>query len=200
MTGPRIILASGSAARRTMLEGAGLTFEVKPALVDEAALREHMIREDASVSSIAEGLAELKAATVSRRNADALVIGADQILVLGHDVMEKPASVAEARTTLQRLRGQTHSLISAVVLARGDNLLWAYADEARLTMRDFSDAFLEHYLESDDPGLLESVGAYRVEGPGVQLFEKIEGDYFTIMGMPLLPLLDVMRQAGVLAE
>lgn len=198
MTGPRLILASGSPARSAMLRGAGLDFEVVPADVNEAALREHLVADGAGISDIAAALAEFKAATVARQHPEALVIGADQLLVLGHEIFEKPKDVREAREHLQRLRGQTHELVSAVALVRGDALLWAHADEARLHMRDFSDDWLERYLASDDPGLTQSVGAYRLEGPGAQLFDRIEGDYFTVLGLPLLPLLDVLREAGVL--
>ncbi len=198
MTVPPLILASASPARAAMLRGAGLTFEIDPADVDERALRDHLVADGASISDIAGALAEFKAATVARRHPDALVIGADQLLVLGHEIFEKSSSTRSARETLQRLRGKTHELVSAVALVQGDNLLWAHTDEARLTMRAFSDAYLEDYLERDDSGLTESVGAYRLEGPGAQLFERIEGDYFTVLGLPLLPLLDVLRQAGVL--
>ncbi len=197
MTLPRIILASASPARAALLRGAGLTFEVIPAHVDETALRDHLVADGAGIADIAGALAEFKAATVARDHPDALVIGADQLLVLGHEIFSKPKDVRMAREHLQRLRGQTHELISAVALVRGDHLLWSFIDEARLHMRDFSNDFLENYLASDDPGLTESVGAYRLEGPGAQLFDRIEGDYFTVLGLPLLPLLDVLRQAGV---
>ncbi len=199
MTDMRLTLASASPARRAMLEGAGLSFEVAPADINEAALREHMINEGASLSDIAGLLAEYKARSISRDDPEALVIGADQLLVLGHEIFEKPADMRAASETLQRLRGQTHELISAVALVRNGECLWRTSDAARLTMRDFTPDFLETYLEDEGDAVLASVGAYRLEGRGSQLFRKIEGDYFTILGLPLLPLLDVLREAGVIA-
>ena len=197
MSGMKLVLASASPARAAMLRGAGLEFDVVKASVDEAALRDHLIGEGASLSEIAALLAEAKAKSASRINPDALVIGADQILILGHEIFEKPSSLQEARQTLQKLRGQTHELISAVALVRGGDCLWGGSDAARLTMRDFSNEFLEDYLNQEGDALHTSVGAYRLEGPGAQLFSKIEGDYFTILGLPLLMLLSVLREAGV---
>lgn len=198
MSGPELILASGSAARAAMLEGAGLNFEVRPASIDEGALREHLIAEGAPISDIAALLAEAKAKVIARETPDALVLGADQILVLGHEIFEKPSDIASARETLQRLRGNTHELISAISLVQGGDLLWQGSDAARLTIRDFSTAFLEDYLEQEGDAVLESVGAYKLEGRGAQLFSEIDGDYFTILGLPLLMLLDVFREAGIM--
>ncbi len=193
-----LILASASPARKTMLENAGLSFSVQPAHVDEAALRDHLAHEGAPVSEIAASLAEFKATTISRQNPDALVIGADQLLVLGHEIFEKPKDMAEAGQHLQKLRGQTHELISAVALAHNGACVWRGSDAARLTMREFSPYFLEEYVASEGEVLLQSVGAYRLEGRGAQLFSKIDGDYFTILGLPLLPLLDVLREGDML--
>ncbi|MBN4046583.1 septum formation protein Maf [bacterium AH-315-P15] len=198
MTEMRLILASASPARRAMLEGAELSFEVVPANVDEAALRTHLSHDGAALSEIAGLLAEYKAKSISRENPEALVIGADQLLVLGHEIFEKPKDMRAARETLQRLRGKTHELISAAALVRNGDCLWRTGDAARLTMRDFSADFLEDYLQDEGDAVLASVGAYRLEGRGSQLFRKIEGDYFTILGLPLLPLLGVLREAGVL--
>ena len=153
----RLILASGSAVRAQMLKGAGLKFDVDPANVDEAALREHLVAEGAPLSDIAALLAEAKARFIARKDPDALVIGADQILLLGHEVFEKPKDIIAARETLQRLKGQTHELISAVSLVRGADCLWQGSDAARLTMRDFSHEFLEGYLEEEGENALESV-------------------------------------------
>jgi len=194
----KLILASASPARAAMLMDAGLEFDVVQASVDEAALRDHLIGEGASLSEIAVLLAEVKAKSAARTDPDALVIGADQILVWDHEIFAKPGNTSEARKTLQRLRGQTHELISAVALVRGGDCLWGGSDAARLTMRDFSNEFLEDYLNQEGDALLTSVGAYRLEGPGAQLFSKIEGDYFTILGLPLLMLLGVLREAGVI--
>jgi len=198
MSGLRLVLASGSSARAAMLKDAGLEIDVVPANVDEAAIRDHLIKEDAPLSEIAALLAEAKAKTVARADPGALVIGADQILVMGHEIFEKPVDVPSARRTLQRLRGQTHELISAVAIVRGNDCLWNGSEAARLTMRNFSDAYLEDYLEAEGDRLLESVGAYRLEGRGAQLFSKVEGDYFTILGLPLLQLLAVLREAGIM--
>lgn len=198
MNGVQLILASASTARAQMLEGAGLTFEVVPAVVDEAALRDHLKAEGAPLSEVAALLAEVKARAVSRQHPDALVIGADQILLLGHEIFEKPGDIRAARETLQRLRGKTHELISAVALVHNGDCVWQGSEAARLTMRNFSHEFLEYYLEIEGDGTLTSVGAYRLEGPGAQLFDKVEGDYFTILGLPLLQLLAVLREAGII--
>ncbi len=198
MSALRLVLASASPARAAMLKGAGLNVEVRPASIDETALREHLIQEGAALSDIAALLAEAKAKIIAREEPEALVIGADQLLVLGHEIFAKPGDIAAARETLQRLRGKTHELISAAVLVRGLDLLWRGSDAARLTMRAFSDGFLEGYLEAEGEDVLTSVGAYRLEGRGAQLFSQVEGDYFTILGLPLFMLLDVLREAGVL--
>jgi septum formation protein len=200
MSGLNLVLASASPARAALLEGAGLTFKIVPAAVDEAALREHLLSEGAPLSDIAALLAEAKAKAVARHHPDALVIGADQILLLGHEIFEKPGDIPAARETLQRLRGKTHELISAVVLVRGADALWHGSDAARLTMRNFSPGFLEGYLEAEGDTVLGSVGAYHLEGRGAQLFDRVEGDYFTILGLPLLQLLGVLRDAELLAS
>lgn len=198
MSGLNLILASASPARAEMLKGAGLTFEVVPAVVDEVGLREHLLAEGAPLSEVAGLLAEVKARAVSRSHPGALVIGADQILLLGHEVFEKPGDIQNARQTLQHLRGKTHELISAVTLVHNGDTVWQGSDAARLTMRDFSREFLEDYLEAEGDAVLSCVGAYRLEGPGAQLFERVEGDYFTILGLPLLQLLGVLREAGIM--
>lgn len=194
----KLILASASAARAEMLKGAGLNFEVVPAVVDEVALREHLLADGAPLSEVAALLAEVKARAVSRNHPDALVIGADQILLFGHDIFEKPGDLQAARETLQALRGKTHELISAVALVHNGDCVWQGSDAARLTMRDFSRQFLEDYLAAEGDAVLSSVGAYRLEGPGAQLFDKVDGDYFTILGLPLLQLLAVLREAGIM--
>lgn len=191
----RLILASGSAARRRMLEAAGLEFSVVPADVDEAAIRQALRTDDAELDpcDIAEVLARAKAEEVSRRHPGALVIGADQVLALGTEILEKSKSAGEAHACLMKLRGHKHQLHSAVALAEGGEVTWTCADTAHLTMRSFSPQFLADYLARAGNAILDSVGAYHIEGPGVQLFEQVDGDYFTILGLPLLPLLAELR-------
>lgn len=197
----RLILASGSRARQAMLKGAGLTFEVVPASIDEKAVRDALESEGASVEAadVATLLACEKALSVAKDHPGALVIGSDQVLVLGSHFYSKANSVQEARATLQQLRGKKHELVSGVALAKGDAIVWSHEDSAEMTMRDFSEAFLSRYLEEAGESILSCVGCYEWEGRGVQLFEKIDGDYFTILGMPLLPLLKELRRQGVIA-
>lgn len=191
----RLVLASGSAARKALLEAAGLTFDVVPAQIDEAAIRTAILEETmgAEASDIASVLAAEKARTVSELNPEALVIGADQVLVLGGKVFSKAETMAEAREHLTMLRGRTHDLVSAVALARNGDVHWQTLAVAGMTVRDFSDEFLGAYLERMGERALASVGCYEFEGTGVQLFERIDGDYFTILGIPLLPLLQRLR-------
>lgn len=192
-----IILASGSSARRKMLEAAGVAFRVVPAEVDEAAKRAGLGR--VRPKEVAFQLARAKAEEVSRRAPEAFVIGADQVLALGPVIYTKAPDVTAARATLRSLAGKTHRLISAVSLARGGQELWHHADTASLKMRNFSDAFLDNYVARAGPSLCASVGAYELEGLGIQLFDRIEGDYFTILGMPLMPLLAELRRRAVIA-
>ena len=190
-----LILASGSAARRHMLEAAGVTFRVVPADVDEDALRVgfgHVVPEH-----LAQRLALAKAEEVSRRFPAALVIGGDQVLAVQSTIYTKPANLAAARMALRNLAGVTHDLLSAVCLAQGGKESWRHLGIAHLTMRDFSDAFLDDYLARAGERVCASVGAYELEGLGIQLFDAIDGDYFTILGMPLLPLLAELRARGV---
>lgn len=195
----RLILASGSRARKAMLSAAGLAFDVVPADIDEAAVTAAMMSENDCVEAadIAGVLAAEKALSVARVNPNALVIGSDQVLVRGRRMFSKAANLDEARQTLSVLRGRTHELISAVALASANAVLWQSAESAELTMRPFSDAFLEDYLQTKGQRILSSVGCYEIEGAGIQLFERVDGDHFTIMGMPLLPLLGELRNRGV---
>jgi septum formation protein len=195
---PRLILASASASRRAMLEAAGLRFEVRPAHVDEDALKSSARAEGLPPSEAALLVAELKAQRVASREPQALVIGADQLLVCEGRWFDKPASVAEAGEQLHALRGKSHTLVTSVLCHRGEARLWHYVAEARLTMRSFSDAFLEAYLLDEAEAVTHSVGAYRLEGLGAQLFDRVDGDHFTVRGLPLLPLLGFLRQHGVL--
>jgi len=194
-----IVLASASPARRAMLQGVGVTVEVAPAKIDEGKLRAGLRAEGADGDRIAAALAELKAREVSRTRSGRLVVGADQILEFEGGTLDKPIDRADARRQLQALRGRTHSLISAVCLARDGEKLWSHIDRARLTMRDFSEDWLERYLDAIGPRALRGPGAYQIEAEGAQLFARIEGDYFTILGLPLLPLLDNLRALRALA-
>ena len=197
---PALILASASKARRAVLEGAGLRFETRIAGVDEAAIKEAAQAEGISADEAALILADAKAEFVVRSAPDALVIGADQLLVCDGAWFDKPPDIAAARTHLQRLRGRRHELVTALVCHRGGQRIWQHVAKPRMTMRDFSDAFLEAYLAAEGDALLSSVGAYRLEGHGAQLFDAIEGDQPAILGLPLLPLLGFLRQHGVLLK
>jgi len=191
-----IVLASASAARRAILENAGVGFAVDPADVDEAALKTPEARRDPAALSVT--LAEAKALDVSRRRPDDWVIGSDQILSFDGGLVSKAGSMDEARARLRDMRGRDHVLWSGVALARGGQVVWSDRDAARMTMRDVSDAFLDAYLSTEGEGLLASVGCYRIEGRGAQLFARVEGAQATIMGMPLWPLLETLRAHGAL--
>ena len=197
--GSRLVLASASAFRRHMLEAAGIGFAVVTPDVDEAALKSRLTGSGATLKEVAQGLAVAKAEVVSARLPDALVIGADQVLACGADMFNKPASLAEAREQLSRLRGKTHELHTAVALAAAGNALWTRVETATLAMRAFSDAFLADYLARQGERVRHTVGAYEIEGPGIQLMERIEGDMFTVIGLPLLALLSELRARGALA-
>jgi septum formation protein len=194
---PPVILASKSASRSALLAGAGVPFETRAAGVDEEAAKAALLGEGATPREVADALAELKALRVSGRTAG-LVIGADQTLDHGGRLIDKASSLAEARARLLELRGGPHKLHSAVVVARDGEAIWREVRSATLWVRPFSEAFLDAYLGAEGEALLGSVGCYRLEGPGVQLFERIEGDYFTILGLPMLGLLDFLRLHGAL--
>ncbi|TNE33414.1 MAG: septum formation protein Maf [Alphaproteobacteria bacterium] len=188
-----LILASQSPARARLLENAGFEFLTRPAVIDEVEVRHAMAGEGADAGDVAVMLAEMKAAKISRQEPEALVIGADQMLDCNGIWFEKPADMDHARAHLLSLKGKTHQLSSAVSVAKGGSVLWRHLEQASLRMRNFDEAFLDRYLEVAGEDILSSVGAYRLEGPGVHLFNKIEGDFFTILGLPLLPLLDFLR-------
>lgn len=190
-----IVLASKSAARRAVLDGAGVPYEAATAGVDEEAVKAGMLAEGANAREVADALAELKAIKVSRSRTE-FVVGADQTLEFEGKLYDKAETLAEARARLQALRGKPHKLHSAVVVAKDGAPIWREVVTATLTMRDFSDAFLDDYLAQEGEAALGSVGCYRLEGPGVQLFSKIDGDYFTILGLPLMGLLDLLRRHG----
>jgi septum formation protein len=193
-----LVLASASAARRAMLEASGVPFAVDPANVDETAIKEAMRAEGAPAADIATMLAELKAQQVSHRHAGAVVLGADQVLECEGRLYDKPGSVEAARVQLLSLKGRTHRLISAAVVALDGQRIWHHVEEARLTVRDFSDSFLDDYLDAVGREVCASVGAYQIEGRGAQLFSAVKGDHFTIMGLPLLPLLAFLRERRIL--
>ncbi len=196
----QFVLGSGSAGRRMILENAGLDFEIRRPQVDEEALKaEFGQEEEMPIEDLALALARAKAEAVSK-NENRPVLGADQILVCEGRVFSKPADLEEARRNLRYLRGRTHRLISALAVAERGGTVWTCVDEARMTMRNFSDAFLERYLRMVGENVLRSVGCYQIEGPGIQLFENVDGDWFTIIGLPILPFLDWLRERGLLPE
>ncbi|WP_372399013.1 nucleoside triphosphate pyrophosphatase [Azospirillum sp. HJ39] len=180
-----------------MLEQAGLNAVLDKPLVDEEEVKEAGRVEGVSADIVAEALAELKAQRIARRHPGALVIGADQMLECEGRWFDKPAGRDAARDQLLALRGRTHRLVSCAVVVRDGERMWHKTDSARLTMRNFSEAFLDDYLDRAGEGVLHSVGAYQLEGLGAQLFHRVEGDFFTILGLPLLPLLGFLRVHGV---
>ena len=198
LAGEPLVLASKSAIRHAILRDAGIPVAVEPADIDERAIEQRSAKQDAG--ELAAVLAREKARRVAARLPGRLVLGADQTLALGERRFSKPADRAGARRQLAALRGQTHELHSAVALARGSSVLFEHREVARLTMRSFSDQFLEAYLDAAGAALTASVGGYQLEKVGIQLFEHIQGDHFTILGLPLVPLLEYLRTAGWLAE
>tara|TARA_Y100001934_G_scaffold277622_1_gene376812 strand:- start:672 stop:1223 length:552 start_codon:yes stop_codon:yes gene_type:complete len=183
-----------------VLENAGLVFDVDPADVDENAIKQDMSSQGVAVEAIAMTLAEKKAQVVSMRRPQAWVIGADQVLVLENRIFDKPADMKEASSHLRQFRGRSHDLISAVCVIREQHLVWRHTETITLHVREYSDTFLEKYLSKSGNSLLDSVGAYRLEGLGAQLFSRVDGDYFSVLGLPLLPLLGFLRGQGVIAS
>lgn len=194
----RLILASQSLSRRALLEGAGLDFEAMPSAVDEAAIKESAQAEGVSAADTAILLADAKAARIARRHPEAVVIGADQLLVCEGEWFDKPPDLAAARAHLLKLRNRAHELMTAVVVWRNGQRAWHHLATPRLAMRDFSDAFLDEYLAREGGFVTQSVGAYRLEGMGIQLMRDIRGEHTAILGLPLLPLLAYLRDAGVI--
>ena len=195
---PAVILASASMARRAVLEAAGLRFQAMAAAVDEAAIKDSAKAEGFPAEDAALLLAEAKARRIATRHPEALVIGCDQILTLGDRWFDKPGNPAEARAHLQALRGQAHRLVTAVLCWRNGQRIWQHVATPRLVMRPFSDAFLDAYLAEEGEAVTTTVGAYRLEGPGIHLFERVEGEHAAILGLPLLALLGFLRQHGLL--
>ena len=195
----QLILASASTARASLLRNAGLDVGIHPADIDESAIKAKMIADGADAARIALALAREKSISVSL-DRDAVVIGADQVLVHDGTLFDKPRSMDEAAVHLRKLRGSTHQLISAVAVSRNGLPIWSTTAVAGLSMRNFSDGFLDEYLDRFGDLALTSVGAYHLEGLGAQLFDRIDGDYFTILGLPLLELLAFLRSQDILAE
>lgn len=194
----RLILASKSASRRSLMTGAGLDYEAVTADIDERAVEEPLLARGAHPDAVARGLAEAKALHVSLKHPDAYVIGSDQTLSLGERIFHKPRDMAEAADHIRAFSGKTHHLNCGVAVAYDGKVVWSDVSIARMTMRPISETFLSRYLDLSGEGILQSVGAYQFEGPGVQLFERIDGDYFTILGLPMLTLLSGLRSLGAI--
>jgi septum formation protein len=195
-----IILASGSAIRQTLLRNAGLSFECVTPRVDEDTVRTALLAETMSPRDIADALAELKATKVSAKHPAALVIGCDQVLDLQGQLLSKPQTADEARAQLRAMQGKRHDLLSAVVICQAGRPLWRHVGLARMTVRPFSDAWLDGYMARNWPDIADCVGAYKLEAEGVRLFSRVEGDYFTVLGVPLLDLLSFLTLRGDLQQ
>jgi septum formation protein len=193
-----LVLASGSATRAKLLRDAGIAIEIAPAHVDEVALKQSLLAENQPPRAIADALAELKALRSSASRPADLVLGADQVLEFDGSLISKSEDMEVARALLLRLRGKKHTLITAAVLARGGVPVWRHVERISLTMRDFSNGFLDDYLAAEGADILGSVGCYRLEERGLQLFSRIDGDYFSILGLPMLPLLTALREFGII--
>lgn len=195
-----VILASGSATRAKMLLDAGILFTPCVPVVDESSVREKLYKQRENATTIAENLSLAKAMVVAKEHPQDLVIGSDQLLVFDGVPLGKSADIPAAKTLLQALRGNTHYLYTAAVLVRGQECLWHHTTICSLTMRAFSETFLDHYLEREGEAILSSVGCYRLEERGLQLFDRVEGDYFSILGLPLLDLIKALRDVGALEQ
>ncbi len=195
-----LILASGSEIRQKLLREAAVDFAVQTARVDEDMIRLSLNREQATPRDIADTLAEMKARKVSEKNPDAFVIGCDQVLNCAGQIMSKPASPEELRRQLQKLRGRQHELLSAVTICQAGAPVWRHIGVARLTMRRFSDDYLDSYIDRNWDSIRHSVGGYKLEEEGVRLFSQIEGDYFTVLGLPLIELLSYLGLRGFIAQ
>lgn len=197
---PPVVLASQSASRRAMLDAAGVTYEALPAHVDEAAIKDALVAEGQPVRNIADALAELKSIKISRQVSPALVIGSDSMVSVDGVLFDKPEGRDGAERHLRAFSGKEMRLTSAVVVAEGGTPMWRHVEEARLLVRPLSDGFIESYLDAEWPAIAGCVGCFRMEGPGVQLFSSVRGDHFTILGMPLLPLLGYLRLRGAMTS
>lgn len=194
----RIVLASGSAIRQSLLRNAGIPFTVAPARVDEESIRAAMVQDGAAPRDIADALAEHKSLRASQRDPDALVIGCDQILCLGQEIFAKPVSPEDLRAQLDKLNGKTHQLLSAAVIHRDARPQWRHVGVVRLTMRQVSADFLDAYVARNWPDVADCVGGYKLEEEGARLFSRIDGDYFNVLGLPLLELVSYLTVSGVL--
>lgn len=197
---PRLVLASGSSTRAAILKGAGLDFIIRKPTVDEASVRRAMIDSNAPVGAGADRLAELKAREISDDQPGALVIGADQNLECDGCWFEKPGTTDQAREQLERLSARRHRLVSSVAVALDGDVVWRHSDQASLIMRTLGAGFLDQYIEIMGNRVLTSVGGYQIEALGAQLFDSVEGDHYTILGLPLLPLLGFLRDSDVLGK
>lgn len=197
MSSAPLILASASPSRRQMLSDAGLDFEIEPSGVDEDEVKRSLLGERASAQDIATTLAAMKALRVSTRHPGAMVVGADSTLACDGKLFDKPPTLVEARAQLKALGGRTHELVSSVAVARSGARLWHTTQTGRLTMRPLTDSFLDAYLERAGQAVCASVGAYQLEGLGAHLFSRIDGDYFTVLGLPLLPLLGFLAEHSI---
>ena len=193
-----LILASGSAARVQMLRAARIPFDAHPVSVDEDGIKQAMLNEGATPRDIADALAEMKAFRAAQRHPDALVLGSDQVLVLENRLLSKPRDLDDARSQLGELRGRAHQLLSAAVIFEGGKPVWRHVGRAQLVMRKFSDAFLDAYIARNGDDLLATVGAYKLEGDGANLFSRVQGDYFSVLGLPLLEVLEFLRTREVI--
>ena len=197
----RLVLASQSASRRAMLAAAGVPHEAVAAQVDEDAAKAGLLAQEVAPRDLADALAELKALKVSGRDPQALVLGSDSLVALEDGgILDKPASRDQATEHLRRMSGRTHDIYSAAVIAEGGRPVWRHVDKARLFVRPLSAEFIENYVDAEWPAISGCVGCFRIEGPGVQLFARIIGSHFTILGKPLMPVLDYLRTRGVLAS
>jgi septum formation protein len=194
----RLLLASASASRQALLRAAGVDFAISPADINEPALMQDLIAKGSNAGTVEQMLAEQKAIMVSRRSPGQIVLGGDSVLALGPEIIGKSHNLAALRTLLLRLSGKTHELVSAAALARDGAVFWHHTARARMTMRILSEAFVDKYLAQEGEKLLGSVGGYHFEGRGTQLFQSVEGDYFSILGLPLLPVLGQLRALNLL--
>lgn len=194
---PKIILASASAIRAEILTNVGIKFEAKPTHIDEDIIKAEFLRDERPVKDLVQALAFGKANAV-KESGDALIIGADQVLEFGGQIFDKPKSLQEAHARLVQMRGQEHRLIGGLCLLQQGSAPWFYVGTTKLKMRNFSDGFLKDYLQSEGEDVLASVGAYKFEGRGASLFESVDGDFFSILGLSLLPLMAELRRRGAI--